>query len=487
MRKLVLTGFFILFTIIAHAQQIGMYSHYFYKPMVYNPAYTGAGDAMEAMAIRRVQWADFKGAPQLNIFTLDGILANKKVGLGLTLISDKKGISNRIGGNALYSYRANINEDMYVSFGVSFGLINQTLDYSKVVVENTNDPGLFADQQHKTVIDGNAGFVLVWNELEFGAAIPQILGNRISYAGANNSASYAQVRHYISSLKYKFFIERENSITIAPQGLVRFVPNTPLQYEGNLNFEWNRTFWVGATYKSDYALAANAGFCVYRQFSIGYSYDFILGNIGQYAGMSHEIMLNYKFGQNKKSAPKFAPEKASGPDIEEIRNPYIENDLVPELNRLISQQLLKDIESLLDKPHATSIEIRELSNRIHSFLESDFGDTATFGMLKKYYKILNQSEEVPFVTVKGTIILENDVLPKNFTDVRITLYTKETNKIIGIYTPNEKTGRYLLILHPGKKYLIVVKNKGCQTYSKDLSIPDSKEAYEMMQEIQLKK
>ncbi len=134
MRKIYLILFVVLFTMVAHAQQIGMYSHYFYKPMVYNPAFTGSQDAFNVMLLRRVQWADFKGAPQLNMLTLDGSFMDKKVGLGLSLISDKKGINNRTGGNILYSYQANIDEEMHVSFGVSYGMISQTIDYSKNIM-----------------------------------------------------------------------------------------------------------------------------------------------------------------------------------------------------------------------------------------------------------------------------------------------------------------------------------------------------------------
>ena len=150
MKKTGLSIAFLLSILGATAQQIGMYSHYFYKPMVYNPAFTGDGDAANAMFITRAQWTDFKGAPQLNIFTLDGSLMNKKAGVGVGLISDRKGISSRIGGNLSYSYKVNFKEDVHLSFGLSAGVIDQTLDYSKAIVENITDPTLFTDSQHKT-------------------------------------------------------------------------------------------------------------------------------------------------------------------------------------------------------------------------------------------------------------------------------------------------------------------------------------------------
>ncbi len=303
MRKFTFTFIIItlLFSVALKAQQIGMYSHYFYKPMVYNPAFTGAAESTNIMVLSRSQWSDFNGAPQLNIATLDGILSNKKVGLGLMLISDRKGITNRIGGDVSYSYRLNINEDMLLNFGVSLGVIDQTIDYSKALVETANDPTLFTDSQRKTVLNANAGLALIWKGLEFGVAVPQLIGNKINYVDTSNIRGfYTQARHYMGSLKYKFFISKEKGISIAPQALVRFVPNTPFQYDGNINFDWQDKFWIGATYKRDYAVGANVGFCIYKQLSVGYSYDFIIGNIGKYSGMAHELMVNFKFGKDKK-------------------------------------------------------------------------------------------------------------------------------------------------------------------------------------------
>jgi hypothetical protein len=192
----------------------------------------------------------------------------------------------------------NFNDHTHLSLGMSFGAINQTIDYSKAVVENTTDPTLFPDSQHKTTYDGNAGLAFICKGLEFGAAVPHLFGNKIKYASNTNvPAYYAQARHYMGSLKYKFYLSQDNNISISPQGLLRFVPNAPLQYDGTINVNWNDKFWFGATYKSGYAIAANVGFCIYKRFTVGYSYDIITGSIGTYAGLSHEIMVNIQLGK----------------------------------------------------------------------------------------------------------------------------------------------------------------------------------------------
>ena len=317
MGKALIIMSFMFPALIANAQQVGSYSHYFYNPFVYNPAFTGSSDAAaNAVLISRAQWNGFNGSPKLTIFTLDGSLIDKKIGLGFTLISDRKGITNKTEGCLSYSYRLNINSETHMMFGLSFGVFDQAIDFSKVVVENSADQNLFPDSQHKISFDGNAGMVFVWKELELGAAVPQILANKVKYIDntINVRGYYEQARHYMASLKYKFFIAKEKGISIAPQGLVRFVPNTPFQYDGNVTFDWYNKFWIGATYKSDYAVAANAGFCIRKQLCVGYSYDFVTGSIGKYSGMSHEIMINYRFGKNKKPLPEPPLDKIPEPD-----------------------------------------------------------------------------------------------------------------------------------------------------------------------------
>lgn len=308
MKKFLFSIVLIITVLFAKAQQIGMYSHYFFKPMVYNPAFTGNDGGINAMIINRSQWTDFNGSPQLNLLTLDGSLANNKAGFGLSFISDRKGITNRIGGNMNYSYRLNINDDAYIRFGISAGIIDQSINYSKALVENSNDPLLFNDIQRKTSFDANAGLAFIWKGLEFGFSVPQLAGNRINYVDNTNvRAYYIQTRHYMGTLKYKIFMSKEKGISIAPQVLTRFVPNTPFQYDATVMVDWKEKFWIGGTYKSDYAVGINAGICLHKQLYIGYAYDYIIGGIGKYSGMSHEIMVNFKFEKNKKSEKETPP------------------------------------------------------------------------------------------------------------------------------------------------------------------------------------
>lgn len=494
------------------AQQLGMYTHYFYKPMLYNPAFAGYDNTSNAMLLHRNQWTDFKGAPRLTIFAMDGSLIDKKVGVGLNFTSDRKGITNRTTGNLSYSYGINLNDDTRILFGLSLGVIYQSLDFSRTQVENNTDPNLFVDLQRKTTFDGSAGLAFIWKGLELGVAVPQIMQNKISYVDYTNVRGYyALSRHYMASLKYKISIAEEKGISIAPQGFVRFVPGAPLQYDGVLTFDWRDKFWLGATYKSAYAVSANAGFSVHKQLSVGYSYDFIIGSIGSYSGMAHEVMINFKFANKKNSQSdtlstnveitnKNYEEMIAGlqtavdsteqsiKELEERINSRgpTEPAINLTLTDLVVQGLIKRIEDMFDNNDATSEQIQSLRDEIAAFLDSEFSDVSTQKMMKKQYAQLNKSQDVTSVLVKGTIILPKIQAERNYSSISITITDKETKGLVGTYLPNSKTGKYLFILTPGRSYTIKAEGAGYESYSEEFAPVDSRESYELSHEIRLK-
>ena len=278
----------------------------------------------------------------------------------------------------------------------------------------------------------------------------------------------------MSSLKYKFFIlPAKKEISISPQVLMRYLPNTPLQYDANVNFDWQNKFWLGATYKSNYAIGLNLGVVLFKQFSIGYSYDYITGSINKYAGLSHEIMLNIKFNK-KKDKTELERENA---EITKLKS--------QNLNKLLIQKLLKKVETVLDKDNPTSQEIAALMEEISAFFNDDSTDPIQ-ETLNRYYKSLkNQAQGELNVLIKGKIILENDENNNDYSKTKITITDISTKKIMATCSPTLKDGKYFIILKPAKKYSIKIEKEGFQTYIKSFSLSGTPESYEINQEIKL--
>lgn len=468
---------FVMIVLKSNAQQIVMFSHYFQQPMLYNPSAAGSKGATNIMLINHTQWLGFKGAPQYNILAVDGNL-NKNTGLGLSLISDKKGISNRIAGNLFYSYRLKINSKSQLRLGLSAGAVNQSINLSNASIENANDPYLFSNTQQTTSFDANAGLTFSAKEFELGFAVPQFAGNKLGYTSDTNLRTYyTHARHYMTTVKYNLLLSKKKKITVSPLVLVRYAQNAPLQYDANVNFDFKNVFWLGATYKSKYAVGANLGVTLFKQLSIGYSYDFMIGSISKYGGLSHEIMLSYKFVKRVKKDTLTDQDKEM---LAEMRQ--------KDLNKLILQNLLKKIEALLDKGNPTQQEINELMEEISAFFDgTDPSEEEMQKIVKKYYKAVKQPSGELHVLVKGSVKYQDKPDATNFSDIIINVTDLGTDQIVATCRPTTKAGKYFMILKPGKKYRITAECDGYQKFIRNFSPDGSVESYEMTQEIILKK
>ena len=89
--------------------------------------------------------------------------------------------------------------------------------------------------------------------------------------------------------------------------LIRYESGAPLQYDVNLNMLINDIFWIGASYRSDESIIALFEYQISRKLRVGYSYDYTLGELGNYSSGSHELMIGYDFGfpVTKMKSPRY--------------------------------------------------------------------------------------------------------------------------------------------------------------------------------------
>lgn len=346
---LILFALFILFQNI-NGQQVSLYNHYFYNPTILNPAYTGNREGTNLMLISRAQWTGFKGSPRLNLLSLDGNIMDKKMGLGAILYSDNKGLNKTFGGKLAYAYKIDINEDSRINFGASLQFISHSIDFSEVVVQDETEPTIFDNTKSKTNFDGNFGIAFFWKKLELSSSINQIIKNKYNYFDEDTKPiSFQPSFHYFNSIKYSFQPNPDKQLIVAPQLLISYVTGSSFDIELNSTVYLNNKFWAGAAYKKDYAVAVNAGATLFNQLSVGYSYDFIIGKISPYSGISHELMLNYQFGKKQKKEKKEKEKK------------FKEEKIIPEKKtKTDAKEIKKEIEPITEKPKAE--EAKEVSN-----------------------------------------------------------------------------------------------------------------------------
>lgn len=297
MKKLFITAIAAgAFALYASAQQLPFYSQYAFNPFIYNPAMTGITGDVNAFLTHRQQWTKIPGSPVTNAFTVDGFMDKNNTGLGLAIFNDVQDINERLGIYASYAYRLKINDDQQIRFGLSAGFLDNRIDFSRAVVKDAADPMLFAQIQRRSVLDATAGIMYSWKDLRVGIAVPQVVGSKVQFSTFDTRAYYQLNRHFLGTVGYKYVINEEQQIAIEPLAMVRWMPNTPLQYDVNVMASWRNMIWLGATYRSNYAVGANIRLKLFDNLSAGYAYDFIITPLGTSAGISHEFMLGYKFG-----------------------------------------------------------------------------------------------------------------------------------------------------------------------------------------------
>ncbi len=88
---------------------------------------------------------------------------------------------------------------------------------------------------------------------------------------------------------------------------------------------------------------------------------------------------------------------------------------------------------------------------------------------KDNYKItFTDRKESALALQKGTVLDNNGSPARN---AKITITDNETGKVVGVYHPNEKTGKYLFILTPEKSHNILYEADSSLFYSENVYIP----------------
>jgi outer membrane protein OmpA-like peptidoglycan-associated protein len=93
-----------------------------------------------------------------------------------------------------------------------------------------------------------------------------------------------------------------------------------------------------------------------------------------------------------------------------------------------------------------------------------------YGEKDIYMLTLPEKTEAPLAVYSGEMTSVLGGVPEGAT---ITVKDNATGEVVGIYTPNSSTGKYLFILPPGKNYNIAYEAEGYLFQSENLDVTDS--------------
>lgn len=287
---------------IAFAQQLPQYSQYLINDYVLNPAIGGSKGTFEAKSNHRYQWVGIDDAPRTYILSVNGPLKSGKVGVGGYLFSDRTGPTSRTGAYFSYANHLNLSENIKLSMGLFGGLVQYTIDGSKITLNDKADP-LSGGLESVVIPDAGFGLYLYSANSFLGASVPQLLQNRLRLFETDTTEAQGQLKsHLFATGGYKFALG--DAFEIEPSFLMKMVSPVPVQFDLSAKVTYQKKFWLGLSYRTYDALSVLLGYSYLEQLFFGYSYDFTTSEIKNYSSGTHEIMLGIRFSEHQKEQEK---------------------------------------------------------------------------------------------------------------------------------------------------------------------------------------
>jgi type IX secretion system PorP/SprF family membrane protein len=299
MKKLFVLSAVVLGSWTVQAQQLPLISNYLNTAYLFNPAYSGIEGKTEISVLNRRQWTDIQGAPETQFMAFNGNRNDLKFGYSGYAFNDQTDIVARSGFYGSYAWHVKFTDRNSLSLGLGAGYVNNNINVAGIRVPDELDPVLFS-ALNTGKFDLNFGFNLQFGDFSFGAAVPNLLAPKVNFSDNYlGPMQYHYMRHYVVNTQYDVNLQK-GLMTLSPFITVRANEVTIPQVDAGLMFNHKEYFYVGAAYRSSYAVTANTGLHLTENITFGYAYDFSLNTYGFALGNSHEFMLRYTFGESKK-------------------------------------------------------------------------------------------------------------------------------------------------------------------------------------------
>lgn len=288
MKKLIYTLFTLGLSYLSFGQQLTFNSQYMLNPYLINPAAAGTNEKLNIASSFRQQWAGFNDAPRTQMLSFN-MLTGKTMGVGAILYNDVTGPLRNVGLSGSYAYHLSINDDSKISFGLSLSLTQHVLDANSFVLNDEVDATLNSGNMKSLNPDASFGIQYFGKKFHLGIAAPQLIENKYKF-GNDFEEINRHVRHYYLTGAYRFEINQD--LEIEPSTLLKYAPAAPFQFDINARLIYSQSMWIGFSYRDKASLVAMVGM-ERSQFKIGYSYDYVLSNIRNYSGGTHELYLSF--------------------------------------------------------------------------------------------------------------------------------------------------------------------------------------------------
>lgn len=279
------------------AQQDPQLTQYMFNKTLINPASAGTAGSICVAGFGRDQWLGYQDSvgyalnPRTFGLSFDMPLYSIKSGVGLTVLYNKLGAEKNLNVKLNYAYHLAIHKKHMLSFGLSLGLLNKSIDYSKVRPAEF-DPLLESTSIEKGTIT-DAGFGIHYQLVDkfyAGISITNLIGSKAEIGGPE----FTLVRHYYLFSGYDFELKTKakGKMILTPGFLLKATPGA-IQLDLNAIVTYNDLLWGGLTYRIESAIGLIAGVNL-KGVRVGLSYDYTMSKSFATGNRSSiEFMVKY--------------------------------------------------------------------------------------------------------------------------------------------------------------------------------------------------
>ncbi|HYG17773.1 MAG TPA: PorP/SprF family type IX secretion system membrane protein [Ohtaekwangia sp.] len=298
----------------AFGQNYPVYNSFYVNPYIYNPA-EAATEFTYVYITHRRQWLGIEGAPVLTTATFNTLLHDTRAGIGGRLTQYKRGLLTTTDITGTYAYGIPVTQKNWLFFGLSGGLISNTIDLTKI--SDPDDPVIADYLANNLQPVANFGMLLrMQSGLNFGVSLPQLFSpgfngeSHFSNTAVSPFDNIFITAYYRRKIEGKIVSRKKGGMRSRVRTKERIAPlefyvnykyaalgNSQLEVLGKFNL--TESFWLGASYRVGYGLTGNFGINVQR-FTFGYSYEPNSQPEDGFSQGTHEVILGLRLGDQKR-------------------------------------------------------------------------------------------------------------------------------------------------------------------------------------------
>lgn len=260
---------------------------YMVNPVTINPGQIGNNGSLFVGLQSSMVNENELGLPSYTSLNIHSSLKGT-VGIGGVLLLEKQGDFSFTTADFGASYRIELPNAQRLRFGLTIGLISQSLNTSSFKTNSfvdQTDPFLTSDLYNQTFIKLGSGLVYQNGNLEIGLGSPYLFNGGESFnKEANVTASYT-------------WILKQNDFKLNPYILYQIKETEVNLYDLNVRGIYTDNFWALLGYRSNRSMNFAFGATI-KSVDLGYNFNSAMSNLKEINSQNHEIFMAFKVRKN---------------------------------------------------------------------------------------------------------------------------------------------------------------------------------------------